>query len=138
MANTEYGIDLDLCLSLPFGPRRAAVNHFPSCAAVYLIYWPPDTVLYIGATICLRNRCRQHGSVFAKIRGIRVAWFPLPRKLHHETERRLIELIKPVLNTQYIPKDVEQTRRRVYYNAKAVRNFLKSQAKKNGNKKAGK
>lgn len=126
--------ELEQCLSLPFGPSGRSAAHFPDCPAVYVIYYAPrNIVLYVGATIRLRNRCGTHAQIFRSVPNVRVAWFPLPREFHAQTERKLIEALSPALNVTHRQGNGV----RVYRNPKDVKRYI-NWVKKNGNKKVGK
>lgn len=77
---------LKCCLSLPFTHHKS----LPYCPAVYLLYVSPDIILYVGKTISLRNRAKQHFSNLKRVINMSVAWFPLLVEFHADTEKQLI------------------------------------------------
>lgn len=90
--------DLRICLNLSVSDYK----HLPMCAAVYIIFEPPNDVLYIGRAKRLNLRWRGDAHAWAKpVIRLRVAWFPAKRHELATLEKTLIQAYKPRYNIQH-------------------------------------
>lgn len=91
--------DLRICLNLGMSDYK----HLPMCSAVYIIFEPPNDVLYIGKARYLNLRWRgTNAHCWAKpVVKLRVAWFPAKWHQLSELEKMLIRAYKPKYNIQH-------------------------------------
>lgn len=97
---------------LPLGMRWA----FPDCAGIYFAMNRDGEVLYIGRSINICQRWRQHHrySQLEKIGGVRVAWLEIKNQsdtLLIGLEAELIEYFDPPLNWSEIMPSAGELKR---------------------------
>lgn len=90
--------DLRICLNLGVSDFK----HLPMCAAIYIIFDPPDEVLYIGKARYLNLRWRGNTHSWCKaVTRLRVAWYPVKQHQLSTLEKALIRAYKPKYNIQH-------------------------------------
>ena len=84
-------------------------REFPACSAVYLVVGEDQEVFYIGRTVNLRQRWKNHHkySLFIAINRVRLAWLEISDLyLLPPIEEALIRHFKPPHNTARVEQEV--------------------------------
>ena len=98
-------------------------RHLPSCQCVYLAC-QGDRVLYIGQSLNLVNRWKQHHhySTLKAMEDVRIAWVEVSdRSLLRKVESALIEWFKPTLNKDPLDNLIHEGRPTIYSQPKKQR-----------------
>jgi predicted GIY-YIG superfamily endonuclease len=98
-------------------------RHLPSCQCVYLVC-QDDQVLYIGQSLNLVNRWKQHHhyATLKVMEDVKIAWIEISdRSLLREIESALIEWFKPTLNKNPLDNLIHEGRPTIYSQPKKQR-----------------
>lgn len=81
-------------------------NQLPAVPAIYFVY-QRERLLHIGRTMNLHQRWIIHHRrrEFAKLEGVRIAWFDCDEKSLAELEKSQIELLEPEINSEAVKSE---------------------------------